>query len=140
MISLKFSELMPCYLKFVPPCQFLKTYFQSEVIVLKQFKKKQFCPRLFSKTTLDGTLKFSAMIDIAFFWCQRKRLSLLPVVTKRKKRVFELFCLLIFFRDIFRVDSDPFNKSEYVICFKINLRIREILGIKVPKVNPNYWN
>ena len=50
-----------------------------------------------------------------------------------KNLIFEFFYFLIFFFKIFTLYSDPFSDSEYVIRFKIDQRILEILRLKVLK-------
>lgn len=49
LISLKFSELMPSHLKFVPPRQLFKIYFKSEVTVVKRFLKVNFVCKVSQK-------------------------------------------------------------------------------------------
>lgn len=72
--------------------------------------------------SIDRGLKFLVMIDVALSgapW-SRELLPLLPVVTGRIqiKLTLYLSCFLIFFCNIFRVDSYLSTNAEYVICIK----------------------
>lgn len=89
---------------------------------LNYLKKSILSGMILKIISIDRGLKFLVMIDVALSgapW-SRELLPLLPVVTGRIqiKLTLYLSCFLIFFCNIFRVDSYLSTNAEYVICIK----------------------